>query len=63
MSENVKVFDYIALSKKCGVEQDELKKIIDEVYVEFENDEMLTELHIVRAIRQAVLKRRKGALI
>ncbi len=62
MNERVKVFDYIALSKRHGIEPGELKKIVDEVHNEFKDDEMMTELHIVRAIRQAVLKSRQGAL-
>jgi hypothetical protein len=63
MNERVKVFDYITLSKRYGIEPGDLKKIVDEVHNEFKDDEMMTELHIVRAIRQAVLKSKQGALI
>lgn len=63
MNESVKVFDYIALSKRYGIEPGELKRIVDEVHNEFQDDEMMAELHIVRAIRQTILKSRQGAFV
>jgi len=63
MNESIKIFDYITLSKKYGIEPGELKKIVDEISNEFKDDEMMAELHIVRAIKQYILKSNQGSLV
>jgi len=45
------VFDYIKLSRECNVDSAKLDNIIKEAKAEFTNDEMMMELHIIRAIR------------
>lgn len=51
MSNLRKVFDYQALAEKHNIEPHILKQIIDEARREFAQDEMMVELHVVRAIR------------
>ncbi len=63
MEENTKVFDYLTLSQRYGIDANDLKRIIVEVQDEFKDDEMMAELHIVRAIRRTIQKNRQGALV
>jgi len=42
------------LARKNNVDQEILKKIIEEVYKEFPNDQMLAELHVVRALKKYI---------
>lgn len=62
MKDNIVMFDYITLSQRYSIEPGDLKKIVDEAHNEFKNDEMMAELHIVKAIRHTILKNRQGAL-
>ena len=45
------LFDYYKISKIYGIQPDELQKLVEEVQNEFPDDQMLAELHIVRALR------------
>lgn len=51
MAKNERVFDYEHLAKKYNVKSDILNKLVEEAKKEFPNDQMMIELHIVRAIR------------
>lgn len=51
MAENERIFDYEQLAKKCNVKSDILNKLVEEASREFPNDQMMIELHIIRAIR------------
>lgn len=57
------MFDYLALSRRYSIEPNELTRIIDEAHNEFKDDEMMAELHIIKAIRHTILKFRQGALV
>lgn len=62
MVSNEKIFEYEALSKKFNIEPETLKKIVDEARREFEQDEMMVELHVVRALRCIKNKSVQGVL-
>ena len=51
MKTDIKSFDYKTLAKKYHISPDKIKKITREIYKEFPNDDMLAELHIMRALR------------
>ena len=44
------VFDYVAAARRAGIPQDKLDRLCALVRTEFPHDEMMTELHILRAI-------------
>ena len=52
MKTDIKSFDYKTLAKKYHIAPDKIKKITKEIYKEFPNDDMLAELHIVRAVKE-----------
>lgn len=62
MRDNAIVFDYEALSQKYSIKPNVLKKIVDEARSEFGEDEMMAELHIVRALRHIIVRSKQGVL-
>lgn len=52
MKSNLKSFDYKSIAKKYNLDPDKIKEITKEIYKEFPNDDMLAELHIVRALKE-----------
>ena len=44
-------FDYKSFAKKHDIDTQTLERIIEEAYEEFPDDEMMAELHVIRAIR------------
>jgi hypothetical protein len=44
------IFDYLTPAKRAGVPQDKLERLCALVRAEFPSDEMMAELHILRAI-------------
>jgi len=63
MDNTPRIFEYEALSNKYNIEPDILKKIIDEARQEFGEDEMMVELHVIRALRYIKKKLRRSTLI
>ncbi len=59
---NTKIFDYEALSQKYGVSPEVLDKIVSEARREFDKDEMMVELHVIRALKLLILKSNQGVL-
>jgi hypothetical protein len=53
MDNSLRIFAYETLSPKYKIEPDMLKKIIAEARKEFGEDEMMVELHVVRALRHS----------
>ena len=51
------IFDYETLAAKHNIHTEILEKLVTEAKKEFGNDEMMIELHVVRAIRSL---KRKG---
>ena len=45
------MFDYEKLIEKYEINPDEAKGIITEIKNEFPNDEMMMEIHIIRALK------------
>lgn len=44
------LFDYVAAAERVGIPQDKLDRLCALVRAEFPDDEMMAELHILRAI-------------
>ena len=44
------IFDYISAANRAGIPPDKLERLSDLVRAEFPSDEMMAELHILRAI-------------
>jgi len=44
------LFDYVAAAKRAGIPQDKLESLCALIRAEFPSDEMMAELHILRAI-------------
>ena len=44
------LFDYVAAARRAGIPQDKLDRLCALVRSEFSHDEMMAELHILRAI-------------
>ena len=44
------LFDYLAAAKRAGIRQDKLERLCALVRAEFPSDEMMAELHILRAV-------------
>lgn len=44
------IFDYFTAAKRVGIPQDKLDRLCALVRAEFPSDEMMAELHILRAI-------------
>jgi len=49
--EKIEYFDYQKVAKEMNVPEATLKKIEKEVKLEFPNDKMMYELHVLRALR------------
>lgn len=46
-----RMFDYEALSREYNIAKDTLDLLVKEAQQEFPNDEMMIELHVIRALR------------
>ncbi|MFQ5897863.1 MAG: hypothetical protein ACE5JN_06405 [Candidatus Methylomirabilia bacterium] len=44
------IFDYLTAAKRAGIPQNKLERLCAHVRSEFPSDEMMAELHILRAI-------------
>ncbi len=55
------IFDYNETARRKNVPQDVLVKIVSEAQVEFPFDDMMKELHIVRAINSYAAKAKRTA--
>lgn len=44
------IFDYLTAAKRAGIPADKLERLCAIVRAEFPSDEMMAELHILRAI-------------
>ena len=56
MNRKSESFDYRSLAKKYNISSNVLENIVHEVKDEFPNDEMLAELHIIRALKEYTKK-------
>ena len=45
------IFDYLTAAKRVGISQDQLERLCVVIGAEFPSDEMMAELHILRAIQ------------
>ena len=50
MNRKIRSFDYEAMAKKYDIDSNTVDNIIKETYNEFPHDEMLAELHLIRAL-------------
>ena len=55
------IFDYYDAAVQAGIDQDTLSQIIQEAQSEFPFDEMMKELHIIRAISSYAAKSKRAA--
>ena len=55
------IFDYRKTAARKNVPEDVLSNIVNEAQKEFPFDEMMTELHIIRAINAYADKAKKAA--
>ena len=64
------IFDYLTAARRTGIPEDKLERLCAIVRAEFPSDEMMAELHILRAILavergdatlEEVLRREDGA--
>lgn len=53
MSETHSIFDLAALAQQYGISADSLEKLTKQARDEFGSDDMMVELHVVRAMRYA----------
>ena len=44
------IFDYLTAAQRAGIPQDKLERLCALVRAEFPSDELMAELHILRAI-------------
>ena len=44
------VFDYVTAAKRVGISPEDLERLIALTRAEFPSDEMMVELHVLRAI-------------
>ena len=44
------VFDYVTTAKRVGISPEDLERLIALTRAEFPSDEMMVELHVLRAI-------------
>lgn len=44
------VFDYVTAAKRVGISPEDLERLIALTSAEFPSDEMMVELHVLRAI-------------
>lgn len=51
MSKTKRVFDYQAMAERYKVKSEVLEQLVKEAKREFAKDEMMVELHVIRAIR------------
>jgi hypothetical protein len=51
MENNGKMFDYESLANKYNISHEDLTRLTKEVRQEFPHDEMMFELHMIRALR------------
>ena len=50
------VFDYLSMAKEFKVSESTVRKIEKEVKTEIPNDNMLMELHVLRALKAYIAK-------
>ena len=55
------IFDYNKAAENENVPQDVLSRIVSEAQIEFPFDEMMRELHIIRAIKSYAIKEKTAA--
>ena len=60
MKNKTKIFDYNTFSQKYKIDSDVLDNIINDAQKEFEDDQMMIELHVIRAIKNLIRKRDKN---
>ena len=53
-------FDYKALAERYNIGPEILAELVDDARKDFPGDEMMVELHVIRALRQ--LERREATL-
>lgn len=56
MSKTKRVFDYQAMAERYKVKPEVLEQLVKEAKKEFAKDEMMVELHVIRAIRSMKAK-------
>lgn len=56
------IFDYITASRKMDIPSDVVHRLEEEARKEFPQDEMMVELHVVRALNAYAEQRQRGAL-
>ena len=54
-----RIFDYEALAREYNIKPEVLARLVEDASKDFPNDEMMTELHVIRALRW--LRRRSAA--
>ena len=54
------MFDYNRLIEEYGINSEVAEQIIAEIQEEFSNDEMMMELHIIRALKSYALSTLKA---
>ncbi len=59
---NTKIFDYESLSQKYSISPEILDEVVNEARSEFDEDEMMVELHVIRSLRHIASKRKQGVL-
>lgn len=46
-----KMFDYESLAREYNIDPEELAHLVEEARKDFPNDDMMAELHVIRALR------------
>lgn len=44
------IFDYVTAASRAGIREDKLERLREFFHAEFPSDEMMAELHILRAV-------------
>ncbi len=57
MEANERIFDIESLADKWKINPSLLDKLVREAREEFPNDEMMVELHVLRALRRSQVKK------
>lgn len=59
--EQTAYFDYHSVAKEMSVPEEIVEKIEEDVKVEFPNDKMMYELHVLRALKSRYWERASNA--
>ena len=51
MNYTKRIFDYKALAREYNIEPEALMRLVEDASKDFPNDEMMIELHVIRALR------------